>query len=86
MAVDILLPKLGVTMTEGKILRWLKNEGDFVKNGEALFEIETDKTIMEVESTEEGILKIILVQEGETVPVTSIIGVMGGQDEEIYIY
>lgn len=83
MAMEVLLPKLGVTMAEGKILKWLKKEGDYVEAGEALFEIETDKASMEVESTDGGYLKKILVNEGETVPVTTSIAILGDKDEDI---
>lgn len=76
MAIKILLPKLGITMSEGKITRWLKNEGDYVNKGEPLCEIETDKALMEVESTSSGYLKKILVNEEETVPVTTVIAIL----------
>ncbi len=65
MAKDILMPKLGYDMTEGKLLHWLKHEGDSVKAGEAIFEIETDKVNLEVEASDSGILQHILVHEGE---------------------
>src|SRR5919108_6494460 len=64
MAIQILMPALSPTMTEGKIARWLKKEGDEVKSGQVLAEIETDKATMEVEAVEEGKLGKILVQAG----------------------
>ena len=64
MPIDILMPALSPTMTEGKLARWLKKEGEAVKAGEALFEIETDKATMEVEATDDGRLGTILVVAG----------------------
>lgn len=63
------MPMLGEVMEEGRIVAWLKEEGDSVERGESLLEVETDKAVMEVESTVTGVLKKILVAEGETVPV-----------------
>ena len=63
------MPMLGEVMEEGRIVAWLKEEGDSVERGENLLEVETDKAVMEVESTVTGVLKKILVGEGETVPV-----------------
>jgi pyruvate dehydrogenase E1 component beta subunit len=64
MSVQVLMPALSPTMTEGNLARWLKKEGDKVKAGEAIAEIETDKATMEVEAVDEGILSKILVAEG----------------------
>lgn len=83
MAKEITLPKLGVTMEEGMINKWMKKEGDYIKAGDIIYEIETDKTSMEVESTESGYLKKIVVKEGEPVPVTTVIAILGEADEEI---
>ena len=83
MAHPILMPKAGQSMTEGKIVTWLKKEGDPVERGAPLLEIETDKANLDVEATEEGILRLIAHQEGETVPVLTVIGVIGEPDEEI---
>ncbi|MEQ9683355.1 MAG: biotin/lipoyl-containing protein, partial [Rhodospirillales bacterium] len=60
MATQVLLPALSPTMTEGKIAKWLKKEGDKVASGDVLLEIETDKATMEVEAVDEGILGKIL--------------------------
>ena len=76
MAKDILMPKLGYDMTEGKLLHWLKHEGDSVKAGEAIFEIETDKVTLEVEASDSGILQHILVHEGEVAAVGERLGVL----------
>ena len=67
--MNILMPQLGETVAEGKITKWFKSAGDAVKPGENLFEIETDKTSMEVPATEAGILREIRVLEGEVAPV-----------------
>ena len=64
MATNILMPALSPTMTEGKIARWLKNEGDKVKSGDPIAEIETDKATMEVEAVDEGTLGKIPVPGG----------------------
>jgi pyruvate dehydrogenase E2 component (dihydrolipoamide acetyltransferase) len=69
MPIDIVMPKLGLTMTEGLIVEWRKKEGDPVKKGEILFVLETEKVTYEVEAPEDGTLGKILVKEQETVPV-----------------
>ena len=79
MGVEILMPALSPTMTEGKLAKWLKKEGDAVKSGDVIAEIETDKATMEVEAVDEGILTRILVPEGtENVAVNSPIAEMDG--------
>ena len=70
---EVILPKLGLTMEEGSIVRWLKAEGDTVEKGELLFEVQTDKVVMEVESPASGILGKILVREDETVPIAQVV-------------
>ncbi len=72
------MPQLGETVAEGKIVKWFKSVGDVVAAGEVLFEIETDKTSMEVPSMDGGVLAEIKVREGETVPVSSVVAVMSG--------
>lgn len=77
MPVEILMPALSPTMTEGKLIKWYKAEGDAVKSAEAIAEIETDKATMEVEATEDGTLGKIIVQAGtDKVPVNSVIGLI----------
>lgn len=84
MAIDILMPALSPTMTEGKLSRWLKKEGDSVKPGDVLAEIETDKATMEVEAVDEGILAKITVAEGtENVAVNTIIAVLTEEGESL---
>ncbi len=77
MAINILMPALSPTMTEGKLARWLKHEGDEVKSGDVLAEIETDKATMEVEAVDEGYLAKIVVPDGtEGVAVNAVIGIL----------
>ena len=77
MPINILMPALSPTMTEGNLAKWRKNEGDAVSSGEVIAEIETDKATMEVEAVDEGVLGRIVVPEGaEGVAVNSIIGVL----------
>ncbi|CAA9272941.1 MAG: Pyruvate dehydrogenase E1 component beta subunit [uncultured Craurococcus sp.] len=79
MGVEILMPALSPTMTEGKLARWLKKEGDAVKSGDVIAEIETDKATMEVEAVDEGTLTKIVVPEGtEGVAVNSPIAELDG--------
>ncbi|WP_339077401.1 pyruvate dehydrogenase complex dihydrolipoamide acetyltransferase [Acetobacter sp. AC2005] len=84
MATEILMPALSPTMTEGKLARWLKKEGDAVNSGDVLAEIETDKATMEVEAIEEGILGRILIQEGaEGVAVNTPIAILVEEGEAV---
>src|SRR5579863_7228175 len=83
MAVRVLMPKGSDTMTEGKVLKWLKREGETVSSGDAIVEIETDKVDMEVETTGEGVLRQIIVKEGQSVPVGQLLGIVGTANEDI---
>ncbi|WP_029604864.1 pyruvate dehydrogenase complex dihydrolipoamide acetyltransferase [Kozakia baliensis] len=84
MATDILMPALSPTMTEGTLARWLKKEGDQIKSGDLIAEIETDKATMEVEAVDEGILGRILVPEGtEGVAVNKPIAVLVEEGETV---
>ncbi len=83
MAVRVLMPKGSDTMTEGKVLKWLKREGDAISSGDAVVEIETDKVDMEVETTGEGVLRQILVPEGKTVPVGELLAVIAAPSEDV---
>ncbi len=86
MSTNILMPALSPTMEQGKLAKWLKKEGDKVKSGDVLAEIETDKATMEVEAIEEGTLAKIVVPEGtENVAVNSLIGVIAADDESVNI-
>ncbi len=77
------MPKLGLTMEEGTIVRWLKAEGDNVEKGDIIFEVQTDKVVMEVESPGSGILGRILVGEDETVPIATIVAYLVAPGEEV---
>lgn len=82
MPIEILMPALSPTMTEGNLAKWLKKEGDKVKPGDVLAEIETDKATMEVESIDEGIIGKILVEAGtKAVPVNDLIALLLEEDE-----
>jgi len=83
MAKYIIMPKLGFNMETGIVAKWIKQEGDFIKEQEVIFEVETDKTVMEVEAQTSGVLRKILVTEGEEVPVTLPIAIIGEKDEDI---
>jgi pyruvate dehydrogenase E2 component (dihydrolipoamide acetyltransferase) len=83
MAKDILMPLLSPSMTEGTLVKWLKKEGDAVKSGDVLAEVETDKATMDLEAFDSGILRKILVEEGAKVPINSRIGIIGTKDEKI---
>jgi pyruvate dehydrogenase E2 component (dihydrolipoamide acetyltransferase) len=83
MPFNILMPALSPTMEKGNLARWLKKEGDKIKSGDVLAEIETDKATMEVEAADEGVLAKILVPEGTAdVPVNDVIGVIAGEGED----
>ena len=70
MSTEILMPALSPTMTEGTLAKWLKKEGEQIKSGDLIAEIETDKATMEMEAVDEGVIGKILVQEGtEGVPI-----------------
>lgn len=83
MAQLIIMPKLGLTMTEGKVAKWYKNEGDKVAVGDVLFEVATDKITNQVESDSEGILLKRLVPEGDDAPVSAPVGIVGSSGEDI---
>ena len=77
------MPQMGYDMHEGTVVRWLKAEGDEVQVGEPIAEIETDKAVVEFESTAAGVLSKVLVQEGSSVPVGDPIGIIGAAGEEV---
>jgi len=81
--VKVLMPKGSDTMTEGKVLKWVKKEGDQVSTGETVVEIETDKVDMEVEAMGGGVLRKILVESGKVVPVGEVLAVIAKPDEDI---
>src|SRR5581483_1782624 len=78
---EVIMPKMGDQMSEGKILSWHKKEGERVERGEAIAEIETDKANAEIEAEESGTLTEVRVKEGETVPVGTVIAIIGAPGE-----
>ncbi len=84
MPTNILMPALSPTMEKGNLAKWLKKEGDKVKSGDVIAEIETDKATMEVEAADEGTLAKIVVPEGaQDVPVNAVIAVLAGEGEDV---
>src|SRR5512133_190222 len=83
MAETISMPKLGVDMREGVLVRWVKNEGEPIKKGDVLAEIETDKATVEVESSADGVVRKLLASPGDSVPVGEAIAIVGTADEKI---
>ena len=81
--MHIVMPRAGQTMEEGVVLRWLKQEGDEVRRGEVVVEIETDKAVVELEAESAGVLRRIVVPSGQTVPVLSVLAYLGDPTEEI---
>jgi pyruvate dehydrogenase E2 component (dihydrolipoamide acetyltransferase) len=83
MATQVIMPKLSPTMEEGQLSRWLKKEGDKVSMGEPLAEIDTDKATMEMQALGSGVLRKILIREGESAPLGQLIAIIGEPDEDI---
>jgi pyruvate dehydrogenase E2 component (dihydrolipoamide acetyltransferase) len=86
MPINILMPALSPTMEKGNLAKWLKKEGDKVRSGDVIAEIETDKATMEVEAVDEGTIAKILVPEGtQDVPVNNVIAVLAGDGEDVKV-
>ena len=83
MSHEIFMPALSSTMTEGKIVEWLKNPGDKVERGESVLVVESDKADMDVESFQDGYLAAVLMPAGSTAPVGETIGLIVETQEEI---
>lgn len=83
MAVDIIMPKLGLTMTKGTVAKWLKKEGEIVSKGEDILEVTTDKITNTVEAPGNGTLIKIIVNEGDELPCGSVLGIIGEDGEKI---
>jgi pyruvate dehydrogenase E2 component (dihydrolipoamide acetyltransferase) len=83
MATKVIMPKLSPTMEEGQISRWLKKEGDKVSMGEPLAEIDTDKATMEMQALANGVLRKIVINEGQSAPLGKLIAVIGEPNEDI---
>lgn len=84
MAYEVILPKLGQTVEEGRIVEWLKEEGDEIQRGDVLFTVETDKAVLDVESKRKGYLRRILVEEGSLLPVLTVVGIITRTEDEDY--
>ena len=83
MAKVVVMPKLGLTMTEGTVSKWLKKVGDEVKQGEPLFDVETDKLTTTIEASASGVLRHLFVEDGATVPVLEKVAVIAAAEEDI---
>ena len=83
MSHEIFMPALSSTMTEGKIVEWLKNPGDKVERGESVLVVESDKADMDVESFQDGYLAAVLMPAGSTAPVGETIGIIVETEDEI---
>lgn len=83
MAKTVIMPKLGLTMTEGTVVSWRKHEGDTVSVGDVVCEVSTDKLTNEVTAEDNGVLLKIVVEEGQTVPVQDVLGIIGAAGEDI---
>src|SRR5436853_7653869 len=82
MATDVVMPQMGESIAEGTIVRWIKKVGDTIDRDEPLFEISTDKVDAEIPSPAAGVLSEIRVKEGETVPVNSVVAVIGAAGQQ----
>ncbi len=83
MATKVVMEALSPTMEEGRLVKWLKSEGDAVVSGDVLAEVETDKAVMELVARGDGVLRKRLIADGATAPVATLIGVIAGADENI---
>ena len=83
MAKEVVMPKLGLTMTEGTVSKWLKHEGEPINEGEPFFEAETDKLTNTIEATASGVVRALLAKEGDTVPVLGRVAIIAAADEDI---
>jgi pyruvate dehydrogenase E2 component (dihydrolipoamide acetyltransferase) len=85
MASEIIMPQMGFDMKEGTLVRWLKKEGEAVRKGENIAEIETDKAVVEIEAFDSGVIAKQVVAEGVTVPVGQVIGYLGAPGEKVEV-
>ncbi|MGQ9584941.1 MAG: dihydrolipoamide acetyltransferase family protein [Anaerolineae bacterium] len=83
--IEVVMPQLGLTMEKGTIVRWLKQEGQEVRRGEPLFQVESDKAVLEVESPGTGFLRKVLVPQGGTVPVLAVVAHIAETEEELHL-
>jgi pyruvate dehydrogenase E2 component (dihydrolipoamide acetyltransferase) len=83
MATEVVFPMLGITVERGRILKWIKSEGDQVEKGESILEVEAEKVTTEVESPATGVLKKILVPDNLEIPVLTVVGIITGEEEDV---
>src|SRR6266542_2422078 len=83
MATKVVMEALSPTMEEGRLVKWMKNEGDAVKSGDVLAEVETDKAVMELVARADGVLRKRIANEGDASPVGTLLAVIAGPDENI---
>src|SRR6266550_6370329 len=83
MPTEVIMPALGMAQETGKLVRWIKNEGDTVRKGEPLMEIETDKVTVEIEAPADGVLTGISAAEGEDIPVGQAIAYVLAEGEDL---
>jgi pyruvate dehydrogenase E2 component (dihydrolipoamide acetyltransferase) len=86
MISEVVMPQMGADMTEGTLLKWLKAEGDEVERGEIIAEIETDKANVEIEAFESGVFRKAIANEGDTIEVGGLIGIIAAVDDDISRY
>lgn len=84
MATEVIMPKLGMTMEEGTIISWFRDEGDQLSEGEPLFEVETDKVTTEVPAPASGVLRKVLAEPGATLLVGQAVAIIADADETIH--
>nr|WP_263326640.1 dihydrolipoamide acetyltransferase family protein [Neobacillus sp. Marseille-Q6967] len=80
---EVKMPRLGVTMQAGTVSTWLVEEGEYIERGDYLFELETEKSTVEIEAMNSGVLRKIIVPEGQEVPVNTVIAIIAEEDEEV---
>src|SRR6266511_1919724 len=83
MATNVYMEALSPTMEEGRVVKWHKREGDPVKTGETLAEVETDKAVMDLVARADGVLRQVAVAEGETVPVGKVVALIAAPGEKV---
>ena len=83
MATEVVMPQMGFDMKEGKLVRWLKKEGEPVNKGEMIAEIETDKAVVELEAFGSGVLRKTIAREGDTIPVGEVVAIIAGPNEQL---
>jgi pyruvate dehydrogenase E2 component (dihydrolipoamide acetyltransferase) len=86
MITEVILPALGETMREGTIARWLVNEGDAIQKGDPIYQMESDKALLEVEATVSGVMRAVLFPTGSTVPVLTVVALIGDPTDDISRY